>query len=139
MWLFTKDYFCSVVEHIDNSEHVLVRFRSRVHAEAFCTKYKVKLSHIAENKGTDYQFRLRLLKTDFAGVALQEARNIDYPNFKNVVMGKRVSEDKYNNNEIDALMDVWAAMRRYQDREAIPQAYADDLAEYRRAYSNEKG
>ena len=109
MWLFTKDYFCSVVEDKEAEAFLFVRFRSRKHAEAFCHKNDMNVAIIREDIKRDYQFRISMPKSAFAYIAFKEANNINYHSFK----GTTVEDKNYH----ASCYQVWGDMFFYQEKE----------------------
>lgn len=107
MWIFTPEGFLSVVRNTRENEEDTLLVRARREAA---------LSHLAEithkviirTPDADYPYRLVVADTLFGEFLSQQARNIDYSNFKARVAKKNFFYEQ-------ALHDVWATMRAQED------------------------
>lgn len=103
MWIYTKDFFASVVVYKDGLN---VRFRSKDHVDRFVTKFGGKIFKLA---GTDYKYRIFMKKETFAKILLEVTLEIDYTNFKDVVWKKYHCMEEHK-----AMFGCWSAMALYQ-------------------------
>jgi hypothetical protein len=87
MWLLTNFGFFSVVQKPEDVSEGTVTVRARVQGdlETLRQKYLPQLGQIAKNAGSDYQYRARVSRSDFAIALLHIALDIDYSNFKDSV------------------------------------------------------
>jgi len=100
MWIFTNQGFISAVAHRDKPDYLLVRARRREHLEAIFPGYE-----ISQTEQADYRYRILVSREHFAQAVAEEARAIDYPNFKN-----SIADHEYH----DACSGVWSVMHRLQ-------------------------
>ena len=106
MWIFTKHGFFSAVQNWDDSDLIHVRARFKGDLERLCKAYDVT-PNVVSIEGTDYPYRMDFDRLKWADIITREAKTIDYTNFKDAV---------HDGTERDsAYMDVWAALRRWQD------------------------
>jgi hypothetical protein len=104
MWVFTSNSYISAVQHRDHPSRVMVRARFRGDLEAFFGPSGLK-PEVVETPKADYRFRTTVHKDEFADALLEQAEEIDYPNFKDSVR---------NNNRHNVYMDVWRVMHAAQ-------------------------
>lgn len=108
MWIYSKNFFCSVVADRNDASMLVVRFRSKFHADEFgkvFTGYKVHKDEYA-----DYLYRAFVPKVLFAEIMSDLMRDIDYYNFKNSVADRGCTTREHT-----ALMNVWSDLRDYQE------------------------
>jgi hypothetical protein len=116
MWIFTKYGFFSIVcaregfgepgQQVD-PQRVIVRSRSREQLERLKNRFsELAALPIVSFPGADYPVRLFVEKTVWANIVRELADEMDYDNFKRMVMaaGKDL---KYQR----ALHEVWEIMR----------------------------
>jgi hypothetical protein len=108
MWIYDKNFFCSVVE---TGENLMVRFRSKEHAIKFVKIAGIEKDKIIITEDSDYRFRVIMGRNDFADLMYQEIMKIDYTNFKNAAHDRGISTKESN-----AMFGVWRAMAEYQER-----------------------
>jgi hypothetical protein len=103
MWIFLNDAFLSAVQHRDAPDSLMVRARRREDlARVFGDGVE-----IVELADADYPYRVTVPKAELAVRLAARVEAIDYDNFKNSVPERR---------RHDAYMDVWSAMRRFEQR-----------------------
>jgi len=108
MWVATTSGFYSVVEddgRYDPMKKGMLAVRARVKddLQPLVDRYGVE---IMETRYADYEYRVWLYKTQWAGFLQHEAHAIDYPNFKSAVT-KAQGWERH-----DVYMDVWSALLR---------------------------
>lgn len=102
MWLCFNDAFVSLVEDDVDPTYLKVRSRRRDH---LVNLFPEHAERIEQDVGTDYKYRLYLLKDYVAEVVSKRVRAIDYPNFK----------DSVKNHELHELYaDFWHLHYAYQ-------------------------
>ena len=106
MWLFTQQGFLSAVQHRDNHDLLMVRARDRASLEPLVVAFGAEVLHTPR---ADYPYRVIVAKNQFSGWCSQQVQQIDYDNFKNRMYGVR------GRGFVEALHDVWAAMRGTED------------------------
>lgn len=118
MWVFTTAGFVSAVEDREDSTRVVVRSRDRESLETVAAGIEVTYgeSDLVENilvdAGTDYQYRVSVLKVDFGNYLLHEVLNyLDYSNFKNAL------EDSRGPEWASTALEVWGAVREISDHD----------------------
>jgi hypothetical protein len=84
MWLITNCGFFSVVQK-PGEQQLTVRARAQKDLEVLRDRYLPQLGEIVEGGGTDYQYRARVSRTEFAEAMKMIAMDINYSNFKNSV------------------------------------------------------
>jgi hypothetical protein len=114
MWLFTKHGFYSAVQDRDNPARIWVRARAKADLENLRKEFRLS-QQIVRSPRADYGWRLKLRRKTWEKIAAQLVASIDYSNFKDAVKACADQQDK-----LDAYMQVWSAMARYQDREEQP-------------------
>lgn len=117
MWVFLPFGFYSVVcdktaTGATEYDTVLVRGRVKRHMTVLVEEIgrlgQWKPS-IVEHSGTDYRYRIVMLKTAWADVVQKLTMKIDYTNFKN-----EASDEVDKCGYVDALHQVWATMYELQ-------------------------
>lgn len=83
MWIYTRDGFASVRASALNKDNVVLRFRTRRHAENYANACGA--DRIQESHDTDYRYRIEVSRRVFSGVMAREIEGLDYPNFKAAV------------------------------------------------------
>ena len=103
MWLFTKDGFFSTVEHRKNHIYVIVRARYREDLEKLRDKIGLQFQ-VESTPRADYPYRLVVLKSRWVEYVSKSAKEIDYDNFKDVVLknASPVRNSQYH--------EVWSIM-----------------------------
>ncbi len=103
MWIFMNDSILSIVEDLDNREHLLVR--ARIEGDIERVFPGAKVSHTQDH---DYYYRASLPRKVAAKIA-EKVEFIGYSNFKNTVKDPGRHETYY---------EVWEIMQREGDRRA---------------------
>jgi 8-oxo-dGTP pyrophosphatase MutT (NUDIX family) len=86
MWVMTKFGFFSIVEKPEDKEKGMLTIRARVRGDLEALRhYLPQIGDIVSNAGSDYRFRVRVKKEDWAGAASKIALDIDYSNFKDKI------------------------------------------------------
>ncbi len=87
MWLITNFGFFSIVEKPDDqgSGTLTIRARVKTDLESLRDRYLPELGEIVTSEDTDYKYRAKVSRTEFADAASQIVQDIDYTNFKNSV------------------------------------------------------
>lgn len=107
MWVMTTKGFYSVVETKDGM--AMVRTRDRADLEALVDATGTA-APILETSHADYPFRVIVTKEEWARFVYDEARAIDYSNFKAAVT-KRQGGLRH-----DVYMRVWSALHGIEER-----------------------
>jgi hypothetical protein len=102
MWVFLSDSFLSIVADKGNADRLLVRGR---HPDDI--KNAFPDAQVEEWAGTDYRFRTFLPREQVAKFLSDQARGIEYTNFK----GSVKDEQRHH-----AYLNVWRNMRELQRR-----------------------
>lgn len=105
MWVFTETGFVSAVRKTDRPDVITVRSRDRKSLEPLATKAEVD---IKVSPFGDYPYRIFIEPDDFTSWVADQARNINYDNFKNRVARTR------GYRFVDPLHNVWVAMLSLQ-------------------------
>ncbi len=114
MWIFSKEGFFSIVADTTSRGNVLVRARFPGDLEKLLAAVGVEAAgRIKKTPKSDYKYRMSVPKSVVADYLLKAADGIDYPNFKNAVLG-----DDFGNRSA-AYHSVWSAMRAAQEREGL--------------------
>jgi hypothetical protein len=106
MWIFSKTGLVSAVRKVDAPDVITVRSRDRISLKSLAACAN---SEIVKSPDGDYPYRVFIDQNVFA----KWAQDIDYDNFKSHVAHVRGYDYAHN------LHDVWAAMLRTQDEEAL--------------------
>jgi 8-oxo-dGTP pyrophosphatase MutT (NUDIX family) len=111
MWIINRIGFFSVVEKPEDSKTKTVTVRARVRSDldALRAKYLPSLGPTLDHGGTDYPFRAKAPKADFADALSRLALDIDYDNFKNEVAKKQ------GHGRADLYHELWDTLRKLQD------------------------
>lgn len=106
MWVFTKNGFFSAVQNFKNPDLIHVRARFKGDLERLCEEYGVA-PEVVSTPGNDYPFRMDFTREKWAEIMSEEARRIDYPNFKNAVHFAEGASLCRNN----AYLSVWEVLK----------------------------
>jgi hypothetical protein len=106
MWVFTSTGFVSAVRKHDRPNVITVRSRDRKSLEPLAEKANVD---IKVSPYGDYPYRAFVEPAVFTEWVAEQARAIDYDNFKNQVAKTRGSDF------VGALHNVWVAMLTTDD------------------------
>ena len=107
MWIFTTSGFVSAVSNSDGT--IKVRARDRASLEPLSKKYELEIAHTPI---ADYPYRLEISAKNFADWISDQARKIDYRNFKSAVAIHR------SRLFARALGQVWSVMHEVEDKTA---------------------
>ncbi len=105
MWLITNFGFFSVVQK-SGETMLTIRARALKDLENLKARYLPELGKISKAEGTDYQYRAKVSREEFAEAAKKISMDIDYPNFKNSVV------EKQGIKRADIYHEVWASLWR---------------------------
>lgn len=107
MWIFTKNGFFSAVQNERDSGLIHVRARFKGDLERLCKAYdiKPKVLHTPKN---DYPFRMDFERETWSRIMAEEAKEIDYTNFKD-----KIHKD-CNDGRLDAYNTVWGIMKLHE-------------------------
>lgn len=95
-----------------DSKRLMVRARSRKHLENFCASHpRLAGLTILETSNGDYPFRVIATKLAVAAALAALAKSVTYTNVKGEAAR---NADLVGDEFIDAMHDVWAAMRRIE-------------------------
>lgn len=83
MWICLNNAFLSAVEDRNDRTFLVVRARKRGHLVDAFKGEDVKI--IKSPPGSDYAYRTRVSKKNFAALVTQKIASINYDNFKNSV------------------------------------------------------
>ncbi len=122
MWVFTNYGFVSAVQHNAKKDALLVRAREPGVLEQFAERHGIKVK-VEKTPKADYLFRAEFKKDDFAKAVADEARRIDYGNFK---ASFKAAKPENTMESHFALMDVWGVMRTLQLRLETGRRWAED-------------
>lgn len=112
MWVFKNDAFMSLVQDRDMPDVLWARARVKGHLEAFFSEHPTEIE-VIETPAADYRFRCAVSRMQVKEALYFAVEGIDYDNFKS-----SVAKGAKGNRFHDALLDVWRAMHRLQQREA---------------------
>lgn len=105
MWIITTIGFFSVVQKPDDVETNTLTVRARVKYDLQrLSAYVDFVSPITTDKGTDYRYRAKVLRHQFADAMIKLVYDIDYDNFKDAV----TQAQGYRRAHVYG--DVWAAL-----------------------------
>ncbi len=110
MWIFSETGFVSAVRKVDAPDVITVRSRDRISLESLAACAN---SEIVKSPDGDYPYRIFIDQNVFAKWAQEVVQGIGYDNFKSHVAQVRGYDYAHN------LHDVWAAMLRTEDEEAL--------------------
>lgn len=87
IWIQTSIGFFSIVEKPEDQQYDQLTIRSRIRSdlEALKLLFLPTMGRIAENHRSDYLYRAKVSKSDFAAAMSQMIGSIGYSNFKNEV------------------------------------------------------
>jgi hypothetical protein len=102
MWIFLKSGFFSAVRHFEDNDVIHVRARFAGDLERLCEKHDV-LPDVVSTPGADYLYRMDFTRADWEKILRNEAKDIDYCNFKNEVHDHTSRDAAY--------MRCWSALR----------------------------
>lgn len=122
MWIFTNYGFVSAVQYNAKKDTLLVRAREPGVLEAFAERHGIK-AKVEKTPKADYLYRSEFKKDDFAKAVADEARRIDYGNFK---ASFKAAKPENTMESHFALMDVWEVMRTLQLRLETARHWAED-------------
>ncbi len=105
MWIFTTSGFVSAVRNPSDCT-IIVRSRDRASLTPISKKYRAEIKHTPI---ADYPYRLELSSENFVDWVADQARSIDYPNFKSAVASHR------NRLFTKTLGEVWSVMHEVED------------------------
>lgn len=103
MWLFTNKGFFSVVQK-NGDKYLTVRSRVKQDLENFLCFY-LKKEYPIQETSTDYQFRIRVPRSEFNFVMKAVVNEIDYDNFKDSV--KRLQ----GKDREEIYTEIWAILK----------------------------
>jgi len=105
MWVFTTDGFFSAVQKPEQAGTGMLTIRSRKKKDlvALLKKIELPLSYIISDKGTDYEFRIKIPALVWGDYLAQTGEAIDYSNFKHEVQLKDAERAKI-------YMSVWSEL-----------------------------
>jgi hypothetical protein len=111
MWTFTPDGYYSVVQKPQDRKNgtLTIRTRNRQDMDALIADYLPDAKPY-KVKHSDYEWRIRVPKRDWADAVAQMAMNVDYSNFKDEVT-KRQGWKRH-----DVYLRVWQALLSISDR-----------------------
>jgi hypothetical protein len=122
MWIFTRYGFFSIAcarkkDGSIDEDKVMIRARSRKHLENLRDRFPESECARAEiicNAGTDYKFRLIVLKSEWVKIVSQLVTEQTWSNFKNEALsfGNKI---KSSSRYIHALHQIWEVMFRFQE------------------------
>jgi len=106
MWLFCRSGFFSAVLNYERDDTIHVRARFEGDLERLLESHGIEGIPISHTPGNDYPYRADIPTETWSIICLEEAKDIDYINFKNAV------HDGTNRDK--AYMDVWKTLRQSQ-------------------------
>lgn len=111
MWLFTPEFFVSVVEKGNDRKDgkLTLRTRNRADIDALVAKHFPEAKPYRV-KHSDYAWRIRVPKDQWALACARMAMEVDYSNFKD-----RVTELQGKERH-DVYLKVWFALLALKDR-----------------------
>lgn len=109
MWVFTETGFVSAVRHRNEKGMLMVRARDSQSLEDLAD---MQSAEISSSPFADYPYRVVVSDETFKSWHSMTIDMLDYDNFKSRVTSSR------GNNYHDALMDVWTAMHKVEDKAA---------------------
>jgi hypothetical protein len=102
MWVFTRESFVSIVQHVNDPALLLVRARQKADIERLWPD-----AEITQDPSADYRYRAVVARELVAQTVANQIRAITYTtNFKGGVKNKR---------RHDAYLRVWSAMLDIQN------------------------
>lgn len=113
MWLFTPDGFFSAVQHKDDANKIMIRTRSKMHAERLIDSVPdgADRPNLVETPPpADYRFRITVTREQWVYMVAGFAADIDYLNFKNSAATRN-----HPKGFMSALHGVWSKLLGFQD------------------------
>jgi len=118
MWVFIGVGFFSVVQDKSDAKRLMVRTRIDGDLEALRTRYLPELTATLKLAGSDYPYRAFCLRPELAAAMVNVIFDIDYTNFKNMVMDRQsLAREKL-------YAQVWSVMSHAEEK--IKQLENDD-------------
>lgn len=109
MWLMIPCGFYSVVEKDKDKQDGMLTVRARVKSDLDALRqFLPQMGKIVESADSDYRYRFRAHKVDFAYALLKIAMTINYGNFKNKVL------ETQGIARADTYLGVWSKLRDLQ-------------------------
>jgi hypothetical protein len=109
MWLITpRGFYSAVAKPADGDEFVTVRARSEGDIRNLSDLIDAEPSR---GDGTDYKWRIRCRKSEWAGAVAVMAGEIDYSNFKNRI----ASEDPARAHVLSRVWEVLYDIQRQEE------------------------
>jgi len=125
MWLFTPNFFVSVVQKPQDKRRdtLTLRTRNRADIDALIAAHfpDAKPYRVAHS---DYEWRIRVPKQAFAEAVSQMALDIDYANYKDEVT-RRQGRERH-----DVYLRVWSALLSISDRAPLRWWNSDESEEW---------
>ena len=112
MWLFTPDGFFSAVQHKDDPNRIMIRTRSRIHAQHLvdaCPEGS-KPPLVETPPPADYRYRVTVSREMWIYLVGKFAADISYVNYKN-----EASKRKHPSGFMSALHSIWSKLLGFQD------------------------
>jgi hypothetical protein len=103
VWIFLNTGFVSIVEDNSDNRYLLVRARREEHLQSFLKKYNFPISI---STTSDYKYRAHVPRETVAKLVYEHAKSINYTNFKDSILEKKLS---------DICTQVWYIVARLQD------------------------
>lgn len=113
MWIFNRaGFFSAVRSAVGNGYVITVRARARGDLDRFRELYAPELGVTVATPHRDYPYRAVITHEGLARALSASARDIDYPNFKSMVLAEQgaARERHYH--------DVWSVMFRLEARDS---------------------
>lgn len=105
----TKFGFFSIVEKEEDKEAGMLTVRARVENDLNALREFIpNMGGVVTSTDSDYAYRVRVLKADFAEASSKIVMGINYPNFKDEVMKEQ------GIYRAVLYTDVWATLRSIQ-------------------------
>lgn len=87
MWICANDGFVSAVQHRNDPDMLMVRARDEQH---LFNLFPGREDQVYSVDGSDYGYRIEVSKEYFAEIISERIEDIDYSNFKNSVIDKKL-------------------------------------------------
>lgn len=108
MWIITpRGFYSTVAKPADGTEYVTVRARSERDIRNLADLIDAEP---VRSQDTDYRWRIRCRKEEWAHAIAAMAQEIDYPNFKNRI----ASQDPERAHLLSQVWDVLYAIQRQE-------------------------
>jgi len=111
VWIFTRNGFCSVVQHKHASTVLIVRCRCKEDADKL--RRACNGTAVQDTPESDYRYRFLADRKEFAAFAAKLVEEIDYPNFKDEVHAVDPSKERS-----EAYLEVWSSMYNLQQKKS---------------------